>query len=215
MVDLKRISFFKNFSHKQIGAIEAHSSLLTCGVGDVVFYEQDEPKYLFLLLDGRVDIYKTNSKSKQLHIHTIKSVDFLGEVAIFYNMPYPITAECATKCKIIKIDYKKLGIDLLEDLFFCRELIQLLHKRVMVLMQVIDSSFMTTKERVAKFILNNIDDFNGTTYTDISKRINMTPETLSRIINEFKRKNYITINDNHNITIIDKDKLLEVSGQCI
>ncbi len=78
-------------------------------------------------------------------------------------------------------------------------------------MQVIDGSFLTTKERVAKFILKHINDFDGATYTDISKRLNMTPETLSRILSDFKRKGYIDINGNREITIIDKDKLIQLS----
>ena len=211
MVGLKKISFFKKFDDTHIDIINSNSTLVEYQPGDIVYYEQDEPKYLFLLLDGRVNVYKTNSKGKQLHIHTIEAVDFLGEVAVFYDIPYPITAECATKCKILKIDYKKAGINFCKELFFCKELVNSLYKRIIALMQVIDSSFLTTKERVARFILSNIEDFNGATYTDISKRLNMTPETLSRIINDFKRKNYIDIDDRHNITIINKDKLIEMS----
>ena len=211
MIGLKKISFFKKFDDARIDIINSNSTLVEYQPGDIVYYEQDEPKYLFLLLDGRVNVYKTNSKGKQLHIHTIEAVDFLGEVAVFYDIPYPITAECATKCKILKIDYKKMGIDFCKELFFCKELVNSLYKRIIALMQVIDSSFLTTKERVARFILSNINDFNGATYTDISKRLNMTPETLSRIINDFKRKKYIDIDNRHNITIIDKNKLIEMS----
>ena len=211
MIGLKKISFFKKFDDAHIDIINSNSTLVEYQPGDIVYYEQDEPKYLFLLLDGRANVYKTNSKGKQLHIHTVEAVDFLGEVAVFYDIPYPITAECATKCKILKIDYKKAGINFCKELFFCKELVSSLYKRIIALMQVIDSSFLTTKERVARFILSNIEDFNGTTYTDISKRLNMTPETLSRIINDFKRKNYIDIDDRRNITIINKDKLIEMS----
>jgi len=211
MIGLKKISFFKKFDDTHIDIISRNSTPVEYQAGDIIYYEQDEPKYLFLLLDGKVNVYKTNSKGKQLHIHTVEAVDFLGEVAVFYDIPYPITAECATKCKILKIEYKKLGIDFYKDLFFCKELVNSLYKRIIALMQVIDSSFLTTKERVARFILSNTDDFNGTTYTDISKILNMTPETLSRIINDFKRKNYIDIDEKHNIIILDKNKLIEMS----
>ncbi len=211
MLILKNIPFFKNFSDENIKVISDNSTVVEYQAGDIVYYEQDEPKYLFLLLEGKANVYKTNSKGKQLHIHTVEAVDFLGEVAIFYNIPYPITAECATKCKILKIDYKKLDINFCKDLFFCKELVNSLYQRIIALMQVIDGSFLTTKERVAKFILNHIEDFDGATYTDISKRLNMTPETLSRILNDFKRKGYIDINSNRKITIIDKIKLIQMS----
>ena len=211
MLILKNIPFFKNFDDKNIKAISDNSTIVEYKMGDIIYYEQDEPKYLFLLLEGRANVYKTNAKGKQLHIHSIKAIDFLGEVAIFYNIPYPITAECATKCKVLKIDYNKIDISFCKNIFFCKELVNSLYQRIIALMHVIDSSFLTTKERVAKFILNSIEDFDGATYTDISKRLNMTPETLSRILNDFKRKGYIDIDNNRKITIIDKDKLIELS----
>ncbi len=211
MLVLKNIPFFRNFDDKNIKDISNNSTVVEYQASDIVYYEQDEPEYLFLLLEGKANVYKTNSKGKRLHIHAIEAIDFLGEVAVFYNILYPITAECATKCKILRIDYKRLDINFCKDLFFCKEMVNSLYKRIVALMQVIDGSFLTTKERVAKFILNNIEDFGGATYTDISKRLNMTPETLSRILNDFRRKKYIDINDNHNITIKDKAKLMELS----
>jgi CRP/FNR family transcriptional regulator len=211
MVKLKNISFFKNFSDDDIQIIKDNSTLIDYKAGDIIYYEQDEPRYLYLLVDGKVNVYKTNSKGKQLHIHTVNSVDFLGELAVFYDIPYPITAECTSKCKVLKIDYRNLDKDLYNDLFFCKELVNSLYKRIVALMQVVDSSFLTTKERVARFILRHLDDFKGATYTDISKRLNMTPETLSRVLNDFKRKKIIDIDDMHNITVIDKNVLIKIS----
>jgi len=211
MSETEKISFFKNFDDEYIKSIYNNSTTIEYQTGDIVYYEQDEPQYLFLLLKGKVNVYKTNAKGKRLHIYTIEAVDFLGEVAVFYDIPYPITAECATKCEVLRIEYKKLDKNFCKDLFFCKELVNSLYKRIVALMQVIDSSFLTTKERVAKFILDHTKDFDGATYTDISTRLNMTPETLSRIINDFKRKNYIDINDQHHIEIIDKNKLIQMS----
>lgn len=211
MINLKNISFFKNFGDDDIRVIEDHSTLVDYNTGDIIYYEQDEPRYLYLLIDGKVNVYKTNSKGKQLHIHAVNSVDFLGELAVFYDIPYPITAECASKCQVLKIDYHNLDKNFCKDLFFCKELVNSLYGRIIALMQVVDSSFLTTKERVAGFILHHLDDFQGATYTDISKRLNMTPETLSRILNDFKRKKLIDIDDKHNITVIDKSALVKIS----
>lgn len=207
---LRKISFFKNFDDKSIEMIEKNSTIVTYDSGDILFYEQDEPKFLFLLLSGRVDIYKTSSKGKQFYINTIKKIDFIGEIAVFYNTVYPATAECNSKCKILRIDYYKIDKKILEDLFFCKELVNSLYDRISVLMDVIGSNFLTTKERVARFIINNSKDFNNTTYTNISKQLNMTPETLSRILNNFKRNSYIDIDSTHNIKIIDKNKLIKI-----
>jgi len=211
MIELKSIPFFVNFSDKDIKMLKDNSTLVNYNANDIVYYERDKPKYLFLLIEGGVNVYKTNSKGRQLHIHTVNPVDFLGELAVFYKIPYHNTTECITKCKILKIDYYELNKNFCKDLFFCKELVNSLNSRITALMQVVDSSFLTTKERVARFILKNLNEFKDSTYTDISKRLNMTPETFSRILNDFKRKKLIDMDSEHNITIIDKNTLLEIS----
>ncbi len=216
MFDFKKIQFFSKFNDDEINKLRKFSSISFYNPGDVVYYEGEQPTFLYILLDGYVDVYKTNLKGKQLYIHKIKAIDFLGEVAVFKKMPCPTTVECETKCKILKIDYYKMDKVFFEKLFFCQNMIESLYKRVIILMNALDNSFLTSQERVIKLILNNIGEFSNTTYTDTAKKLNMTPETLSRILNKLKKLNYIDIDNNHRIKIISENDLMKLSGQlCI
>ncbi len=211
MIELKNIPFFKKFSDKNIEAIKRHSSIAYYEPKEIIFYEKEKPKYLYVLLEGVAEIYKTNSKGKQLCILRVEAVDFLGEVAIFQNINYTTTIEAVTKCKVLKIDYYNLDKDFCKEEFFCKELVDSLYKRIIALMNVVDNSFLTSKERVARFILNSSSEFNGTTYTQISKKLNMTPETLSRILNDFKRKGIISMDKKHNLKIANIDELKKIT----
>jgi len=204
---LRNISLFSDFSDKELEEISKFSTTKIYKTGDIIFYEQEEPQYLYLLLSGKIDLYKTNSKGKQLYIHTVEAVDFIGEISVFKNMPFPTTSECITTCELLKIDYYKLNPNMFEKLFFYKKLLDLTYRKMLVLMNVIDNSFLTSQERVAKLILNDISIFNGATYTNIAKKLNMTPETLSRILNKLKKSGYIDIDENHNITVLSKQDL--------
>jgi CRP/FNR family transcriptional regulator len=211
MFNFKKIPFFSKFNDNEINKLKKNSNINYYNPEDVIYYEGEKPIFLYVLLEGSVDVYKTNLKGKQLYIHMINAIDFLGEVAVLKKIPYPTTVECATKCKILKIDYSKMNKDFCEKLFFCQKLVESLYKRIMILMNVLDNSFLTTQERVAKLILNNVNEFSNTTYTDVAKKLNMTPETLSRILNKLKKLNYIDIEDNHKIKIISKNNLIKLS----
>jgi len=216
-MNIKEIPFFSKFNDVEIAKLDISSSINYFDKAEIIYYEGEEPKYLYILLEGSANIYKTNSKGKQLYIHTINAVDFLGEVAIFKKIPYPATAECEKKCKVLKIDYFNLDNDFCEKLFFCQELLEslynrIMYNRIMILMNVIDDGFLTSKERVIQFILENVDDFYNAKYTDIAKKLNMTPETLSRVLNKLKEAHYISIEENHKITIISKENLIKLSG---
>ena len=210
-MNIKEIPFFSKFNDVEISKLDISSSIDYFDKTEIIYYEGEEPKYLYVLLEGSVNIYKTNSKGKQLYIHTINAIDFLGEVAIFKQIPYLATAECEKKCKVLKIDYFNLDDDFCKKLFFCQKLLESLYKRILILMNVIDDGFLTSKERVIKFILENLNDFYNAKYTDIAKKLNMTPETLSRVLNKLKEAGYISIEENHKIKIISKENLIKLS----
>ncbi len=211
MFDFKEIPFFSKFNNSDLNKLKKFSSINYYNFGDVVYYEGEKPIYLYILLDGSVDVYKTNLKGKKLYIYMINSVNFLGEVAVFKKISYPATVECATKCKILKIDYFKMDKNFCDKLFFCQNLVESLYKKIIILTNVLDNSFLTSQERVIKLILNNVNTFQDITYTDIAKKLNMTPETLSRILNKLKKMNYIDISNNHKIKIISKNNLIKLS----
>ncbi len=209
-IDLKRISLFSSFTDEELNEIKKFTSIKTYKAGDILFYEQEEPQYLFLLLSGKINLYKTNSKGRQLYIHTIEAIDFVGEISAFKNVPFSVTAECATCCEILKINYHKIDKNIFEKFFFCKKLIDLIYNKMLILMNVIDNSFLTSQERVVKLILNDVSDFDDATYTNIAKKLNMTPETLSRILNKLKKEGYINIDKNHKIKIVSKQDLKKI-----
>ncbi len=209
-MNLKRISFFSHLTQKEIEKLEQCSSFKNYETGDIVFYEKEKSKYLYILLKGSIDLYKTNLKGKQLYINTIKDVGFLGDFAIFQNRYYLCTAECKATSKILKIEcINAKQKSFLYDIF-CKNLTQSAYKTISVLIDMIDNSFLTSKEKVAKQILQNTDIFEDMTYSNIAKKMGMSPENLSRILSEFKKDKLITIDKNHKITILSKDNIKRI-----
>ncbi len=206
-MNLKNLSLFSSFNEKELDEIVENSTIKEYKKGDIVFYEQEEARYLMILLQGKIDLYKTNIKGKQLYIHTIEAVDFVGEVSAFNNIPFPTTAECISDCRLLNIDFCKVDKGIFEKVFFYKSLLDLTFDKIHALMGVIDNSFLTSQERVIKLLLKDAEIFKEATYTNIAKKLNMTPETLSRILNKLKKQNYIDINEDKSIEIISLNDL--------
>jgi len=129
--------------------------------------------------------------------------ELIAEVANFENMPYPATAKAFTDVAILKIDFEKLKKIIYSNADLMFKVQSSLIKKIKNLEKVISTHLvLDAKERIAQYIYDNPKDFFNTKNIVIAEILNITPETLSRILRVFKNKNLI---DTKTKTI-DKEK---------
>ncbi len=205
---LKDITLFNSLSKKNLEEIKKISLKEDFEAGNIIFYEGDKPIYLHILLDGVVKLYKTDSKGHQIYIHQFTPISLIGELANFENIPFPATAEATTRCKILKIEYSKLDKDFLRNPNVSFEIIKSLSKKTKILSNIIHQEMiLSTDAKIAKLIVEHNELFEQLKNSKIASLVNITPETLSRILTKFKKKGYIKSMDNHNFVILDRGSL--------
>ena len=69
---------------------------------------------------------------------------------------------------------------------------------------------LNAEAKVAKFIVMHEDLFNSLRHTKIASILNITPETLSRILNKFKSSNLIKLDEKNQLTLKDEAQLSEM-----
>jgi len=162
----------------------------------VLFYEGDESKYLFLLTSGIVKLYKTSSANRKIILKYFHAQELIAEVANFENMPYPATASAFTDVEFLKIDFEKLKEYIFSNPELSFKIQTSLIKKIKNLEKVISSDLvLDAKERVAKYICENPTDFFIQKNIEIAEILNITPETLSRILKYFRDHNLISIKE--------------------
>ncbi len=205
MRDIRSIPIFSKLSDDHIEKLKKISHFKSYNSNEIVFYEGDEPKYLYILIHGVLRLYKTNNKGQEFYIHQFTPISIIGELANFGNLNFPASARFITKGIMFKVDFKKL-----EEDFFCNpqvsmEIIKSLVNKIKILSRVIHKEMILTSEaKVARFIMHHKDLFATLKNTQIASILNITPETLSRILTKFKKSNIISINKYHNVTILDE-----------
>jgi len=205
-VKLKNIDMFKDLDEDTIKKIEKFTTEHSISKDNIVFYEGDDSKFLYLLVSGIIKLYKTSSHHKEIVLKYFHENELIGEVANFEQIPYPATAKAYTDVEILKINF-----DSLKDIIYSSPelsfIIQTsLIKKIKNLETIISTNLvLDSKERVAKYIYNHSEDFFTTKNILIAEILSVSPETLSRILKFFKDHDIIDIKSKK----VDREALLE------
>jgi len=203
---LKNIDMFKDLDEDTLNKIEKFTTEHTISKDNIVFYEGDDTKYLYLLVHGIIKLYKTSSHHKEIVLKYFHENELIGEVANFEHIPYPATAKAYTEVEILKIDFERLK----EIIYSSPELSFIIQtsliKKIKNLETIISTNLvLDSKERVAKYIYNHCEDFFTTKNILIAEILSVSPETLSRILKFFKDHDIIDIKSKK----IDREALLQ------
>lgn len=208
MQSIREIQLFSQLSDEQLKELEKISVLKSFYADEILFYEGDAPEYLYILTEGLLRLYKTDNKSNEVYLHQFVPVTMVAEAACFEEMNFPATARFITKGQVMKINYKKFKNEFLKNPDICVSLISSLTKKVKILSNVIHKEMILSSEaKVASFIAEHHELFLTLKNHQIASIINVSPETLSRMLTKLQREKIISIDKKHQITIHDSDVL--------
>jgi CRP/FNR family transcriptional regulator len=211
MERIKTIPCFSKLSDEQLEKLKKISVIKKYNAKEILFYEGDEPTYLYVLLKGMLKVYKTNFKGQQIFLHQFYPGGLVAELANFENIPYPATAEFTTNAEVLRIDYASLEKDFFKNPDISMEIIKSLIAKHKILIDVIQKEVILTADaKIAKFLLENSELFDTLKNTQIASLLNITPETLSRTLSKYKAASIIGMDEHHHIVILDKAKLEEI-----
>ena len=214
MFSLEKIPFFASLSDADLKQLKKDIIIKKFSQNSVVFYEGDQSRYLHILLEGSVKLYKTSPKGTQVHIHRLNAPSLVAEYPTFEQMKFPATCEFITEGKIGLLHFEKL-YENLKNPAFSLELIRSLSKKVKILSHLVhNETILSAEAKVADLISREPSVFNRLKNNEIAAILNMTPETLSRILGRFKKEGIIAIEEQQLIVLDQKtlDKILETNS---
>lgn len=204
-VQLQNIVLFNDLDKETIQKIQEFTTSCDVSKDNILFYEGDTSKYLYLLTSGIIKLYKTSSQHKEIILKYFHPNELIGEVANFEQMPYPATAKAFTDAKLLKIDFDKLKDVILSNPTLAFKIQSSLIKKIKNLENIISSNLvLDSKERIAKYIYNHPKDFFTTKNIVIAEILGVSPETLSRYLKSFKDDGIIDMKQKS----VDQERLM-------
>lgn len=203
MYVLKEIPIFSELSDEHLNELQQLVHVRHYAKNSIVFYEGDESDYLNILLDGSVRLYKTTPKGTQIHMHNFTAPEIIALFAAFENIPFPATCEFLTEGSIGLLPLSKIYA-CMKNADFSLSLITALSRRMKLLADLLHKETVYSSEaKIADLIYTNSSVFERLKNNEIASILNITPETLSRVLSKLKKEKIITIK-NHVVTIMDE-----------
>ena len=211
---LQQTFLFSSFTEKEIGMIGASASVKKFGKGEQVFSEGVEATAFYIVVTGRVKIYKLSPDGKEYTLHIHGPGDPVAEAAIFDDMVYPASCMALEDSGLVRISRDGF-LSLIKKMpELALKMMSGYSKRLRQFVAKIEElSLKDIKSRLAAYLLeNSITDKGLTvcrlTYSkkEISSLLGTIPETLSRALAFLKQKKLIT-EKTGTIVIPDPEKL--------
>ncbi|STQ85789.1 Crp/Fnr family transcriptional regulator [Helicobacter muridarum] len=190
--------------------MQRHLELL-CKIGrkvvyeenSILFFEGEEARNLFLLLHGRVRLYKNIEQGmyrKEQTLHIFDEINFIAEMPFFTQSNYPANAQTIQQSEIIIINTQSFK-NHLQDSEFCMLFISSLCQKIQILESHIKSQSQSLQERFLAFIRANEKELENMSQRHIARHLNTNPESLSRLIKSLKKQGIIDTNKGKVIAI--------------
>jgi CRP/FNR family transcriptional regulator len=208
---LENICLFSTLDVSQLNALRRISTIKQFKEGNILFYEGENPKHLYFLLEGLVKLYRYDNDNKVAILHYYYTQSLIGEAASLQRTPHQTTAECDTDSTILMVEYEAFAKHFLRNPDIAIQIIMQLVSKVKHLMN--NRVPQSSMQKIAQLIYENSDLFTKVKKYKIANILNMTPETFSRNLKKLKKEGIISYSSTH-FDVLDPVRLAELFNSC-
>lgn len=192
---LSRMPLFDGLPEGQLALLAAHSRGRRLSKGEMLFQKGDAAHGFYLVVYGQMKLAFPSFGGIEKVVDIIGRQQSFGEAVMLAHRPYPVFAEAIIDSLLIHVS-KDVIFDLLENdpAFSRRMLIGLAMHNHSLVHDIEAYSLRSSAQRVIGYLLQHcpddgscegsIDIFLPTSKQLTAARLNLTPETLSRILHD-------------------------------
>ena len=98
---LQMVDIFQDLTEEEIEEIDRAITMSTCRRGRIFYMPEDTSEVLFLLKEGRVQLYRISPDGKKLVIGTVGPGAIFGEMALIGQGMHNTFAEATEECVLL------------------------------------------------------------------------------------------------------------------
>jgi CRP/FNR family cyclic AMP-dependent transcriptional regulator len=185
--------------------------------GRVFYQPEDVGEVLFLIKQGRVQLYRISPEGKKLVIATLGPGTLFGEMALLGQQMHNAFAEALEDCLILVMSRTDLERLILNKPLVGLRMLEITGRRLNdAEARLEDMAFKGIPARLASLLLRlaverDSDDIIGLTHQDLAETIGTYRETATQVLNDMKAQGLIEIGRKR-IKICNPEKLAEVAS---
>lgn len=203
-------NLFSVLNDKELEAVASFATARNVVAGETVFWEGDDPDWLYIVAEGKIKVVKYASSGKELIVAIFTSSNIFGELAVFDGKPYPASAVAQVDSRIIGIRRSDLLNFLGTNPAVALKMINLLGARLRDAHDRLrDMAGERVDQRIASALLMIADRIGAVipfTRQEIADLSGITTETVIRVTSRLKEQGIISTSRGE-IKILDTKKL--------
>ncbi len=217
---LSRLPLFQELAPDQLAKLETACRERRLSKGSMLFQKGDPAKGFFVVVFGQIKLAFLSAQGNEKVVQIVGPRQSFGEAVMFLDLPCPVFAEALVDSLLLHIGSGPV-FELLEtDPLFARRMLAGLSMRLHSLVQDVETySLRSSAQRVVGYLLQHcpqneaecegtFDISLPTSKQVIASRLNLTPETLSRIFHDLAANGLIAVSGKQ-ITINNAKRLRE------
>lgn len=213
---LSELTVFQDLSPREMEELNRVTTMSTVPRGRV-FYRPEEPgEVLFLLREGRVQLYRISAEGKKLVITTLGPHTLFGEMALLGTRMHNTFAEALEDCLIYVMSRNDLERLILNKPQVAVRILEVTGKRLLEAEKRLQNmAFKGIPARLASLLLGLADeqgsaDITGLTHQDLAESVGTYRETATQVLNDLKADGLIEIGRKR-ISVLDRKRLAEIA----
>lgn len=209
---LQMVDIFQDLTEAEIEEIVRATTITTCRRGKIFYMPEDTSEVLFLLKEGRVQLYRISPDGKKLVMTTVGPGTVFGEMALIGQGMHNTFAEATEDCVLCVMSRGDVERLLVTKPKVALRLFEALGSRLKdTETRLEEIAFKGIPARLASLLLQLAsepggDTITGLTHQDLGEQIGTYRETTTQTLNAFKADGLIDIGRKR-ITILDREGL--------
>jgi CRP/FNR family transcriptional regulator, dissimilatory nitrate respiration regulator len=214
---LATLPLFSELGKQEITRISMGTQLLRVARDTTVFHRGDRCTGFYVVVHGQVKLGFTSTSGNEKVVKIITRGGTFGEAVMFMDRPHIVYAQALCDCLLLHVAKATVFAEISQDPLFARKMLAGISLRLHSLVDDVEAySLHSGMQRVIGYLLRyetGPADAEGRIEVRlpankgiIASRLNLTPETFSRILHDLARSNLISINGK-TVHILDEEKL--------
>lgn len=218
---LRLVPIFSELDDEIIEELASLGRIREYDKDEIIFLENETGNAMFIILEGKVKVSRVSDDGREVILSILDEADFFGEMALLDGQARSANIIAIEKSKLFIIQRKDFLDLLAQHPNISVSLLQELTKRIRIAdMKIKSLSLKDAEGKVASVILQLADDMGKIRQgaveierlplqQDLANMAGTSRETISRVMNTFKKKGFIEL-DGNKLKIMDYTKFKEL-----
>ena len=215
---LSNIPAFNGLTEEQLEQVQQITSSRELSRGELIFSEGDEGNGFYVVVKGRIKIFKLSPEGKEQILHIIGPGEPFGEVAVFAGRSFPANAQAINNSRLLFLPRSDFVSLISGNPSMAMEMLAVLSMRLrQFTMQIENLSLKEVPGRLASYLMLLASEQSDPESVDLpiskgqlASLLGTIPETLSRIFARMSQQGLVKVKG-RTIFLIDKTGLADLA----